>query len=62
MLVLSRKLGEAIIIGDDIQVIIVSAKKGAVQFGFNAPKNIKILREEIYSKEVENSNEDYSSK
>jgi len=47
MLVLSRKLNEKIIIGEDIEVTVISIENGSVQLGINAPKNIEILREEL---------------
>ncbi|MCQ6278696.1 carbon storage regulator CsrA [Bacillus sp. EB600] len=48
MLVLTRKNGETIKIGDDIEITIVSAKNDQVKIGINAPKNVEILRKEIY--------------
>lgn len=47
MLVISRKAGESIFIGDDIEVIIVEAQNGKVKLGINAKSNIRILRKEI---------------
>jgi carbon storage regulator CsrA len=47
MLVLSRKLDESIIIGDDIKVKIISIEKGIVKLGIDAPKNISIVRNEL---------------
>lgn len=55
MLILSRKLDESIIIGDNIEVKIVSIEKGMVKLGIEAPSDISILRSELI-KEVENSN------
>jgi carbon storage regulator len=48
MLVLTRKNGETIKIGDDIEITIVSSKNDQVKIGIKAPKNIEILRKEIY--------------
>lgn len=53
MLVLTRKLGEGIIIGDDITITVVEMKGGNVRIGIDAPKNKKIYRQEIYSRIVE---------
>ena len=47
MLVLSRKLDESIIIGDDIKVKIISIERGIVKLGIDAPKNISIVRNEL---------------
>jgi carbon storage regulator len=47
MLVLSRKAGERISIGDGIEVAVVRIHKGRVQLGFSGPPEISIRREEI---------------
>lgn len=47
MLVLSRKLEEAIWLGDNIKVKIMGIEKGAVKLGIEAPSDITILREEL---------------
>jgi carbon storage regulator len=47
MLVLSRKIGEQIIINDDIVVTVVSVKGNQVRLGFTAPMNVSICREEL---------------
>jgi carbon storage regulator len=48
MLVLTRKIGEAIQIGEDIEISVVSVKGDQVKLGINAPKNVEIHRKEIY--------------
>ncbi|WP_409252008.1 carbon storage regulator CsrA [Bacillus sp. SCS-153A] len=48
MLVLTRKTGEAIKIGNDIEVTVVSVKGDQIKLGINAPKNIEIHRKEVY--------------
>lgn len=55
MLVLSRKLEESIVIGDDIKIKIVSIEKGVVKLGIEAPKNISIVREELLE-QIKDSN------
>ncbi len=50
MLVLTRKLGEKIQIGDDISIVIMEVKGKQVKLGIEAPSNIKVHREEIYQK------------
>lgn len=47
MLVLSRKVGEKIIIGDDIIITLVSVDRGKVRIGIEADKKINIRREEL---------------
>lgn len=50
MLVLTRKLGEKIQIGDDISILIMEIKGKQVRLGIDAPPDIKVHREEIYQK------------
>jgi carbon storage regulator len=57
MLVLTRKTGEAIQIGEDIEISVVSVKGDQVKLGINAPKNIEIHRKEIYLTIQEENNE-----
>lgn len=47
MLVLSRKVGERILIGDNIAVTVVRVAQGTVRIGVEAPNNMQIVREEI---------------
>ena len=48
MLVLSRKTGEKLIINDNIEITIVETRGDSVKIGINAPKNVRIYREEIF--------------
>ncbi|WP_423408245.1 carbon storage regulator CsrA [Heyndrickxia sp. MSNUG] len=57
MLVLTRKNGETIKIGDDIEITIVSSKNDQVKIGIKAPKNIEILRKELYEQIQEENQE-----
>ena len=50
MLILTRKVGESIAIGDDIQVSVVEIKGTQVKLGIRAPKDVTVHREEIYLK------------
>lgn len=47
MLILTRKIGEAIVLNDEITVRVVEISKGIVKLGFDAPKDMLILREEL---------------
>jgi carbon storage regulator len=53
MLVLTRKNGESIKIGDEIEITIISAKNDQVKIGIKAPKEVEILRKEIYDQILE---------
>jgi carbon storage regulator len=47
MLVLTRKLGEAIRIGDNVELYVVGVSRGKVKLGFKAPRNVAVQRAEI---------------
>lgn len=49
MLVLTRKMDEAILIGEDIKITIVEIQGDKVKLGIEAPRELPVLREEIYS-------------
>lgn len=53
MLVLTRKVGESFIIGDDIEVVVLKIEGSEVKIGISAPRHVKIYRTEIYKKIVE---------
>ncbi len=48
MLILTRKIGESIIIGDDITIKVVETGKNSIRIGIDAPKEISVLRQEVY--------------
>ena len=48
MLALSRKVGESIIINNDIEIVVLDVKGEQVKIGINAPKSVPIFRKEIY--------------
>ena len=56
MLVIGRKKGESLLIGEDIEITIVKVENGTVKIAINAPKEISILRKELY-KEVTDENQ-----
>ncbi len=60
MLVLSRKLNQSIMIGDDVEVIIVSVDKDQVKLGIKAPREIAVHRSEVYQ-EIQRANESAAS-
>jgi carbon storage regulator len=47
MLVLSRKLGEKIVIGDNIVITVVKIDRNQIRIGIEAPQNVPVYREEI---------------
>lgn len=53
MLVLTRKIGEGIVIGDDVSITIVEMKGGNVRIGIDAPRDRKIYRQEVYDRIVQ---------
>ncbi|MBE2897408.1 carbon storage regulator CsrA [Pasteurellaceae bacterium TAE3-ERU1] len=48
MLILTRKVGENLLIGEDISISILSVRGNQVKIGVNAPKEVAVHREEIY--------------
>jgi carbon storage regulator len=50
MLVLTRKAGEGIIIGDNIKITVIELKGGGVRIGIDAPVEQKIYRQEVYDR------------
>lgn len=57
MLIITRKKGESLMIGDDIEIVISKIDDGSVKIGIKAPKDVQILRKELYE-EVEKENKE----
>ncbi|MFJ4456850.1 carbon storage regulator CsrA [Pseudomonas sp. NPDC089392] len=50
MLVIGREVGEIIVIGDDIRIMVVEARDGVVRFGVDAPRKVPVHRAEVYKR------------
>lgn len=50
MLILTRKIDESVIIGDDVKITVLGVKGGQVRLGIDAPKHISVHRQEIYDR------------
>ncbi len=58
MLILTRKSGESLMIGEDISVTVLGVKGNQVRIGIDAPKDISVHREEVFDKIKDKSEED----
>ena len=61
MLILTRRVGETLMIGDDVTISVLDVKGNQVRIGVNAPKEVSVHREEIYMRiQNEKSNQKVS--
>ena len=57
MLVLTRKVHQSIVIGDDVEVVVLEVRGEQVRLGIKAPKNVAVHRKEIYDQILEENKE-----
>lgn len=58
MLILTRRVGETLMVGDDVTVTVLGVKGNQVRIGVNAPKHVSVHREEIYMRIQQEKNGD----
>jgi len=61
MLILTRRVGETLVIGDDVNVTVLGVRGNQVRLGVNAPKEVAVHREEIYQRIQKENDTDNSS-
>ncbi len=61
MLILTRRVGESLMIGDDVNVTVLGIRGNQVRIGVNAPKDVAVHREEIYDRIQKEQSDDPSS-
>jgi carbon storage regulator len=61
MLILTRRVGETLMIGDNVSVTVLRVKGNQVRLGVNAPKDVSVHREEIYDRIKREQDQDQAS-
>jgi carbon storage regulator len=61
MLILTRRVGETLMIGDNVTITVLGVKGNQVRLGVNAPKDVSVHREEIYQR-IQKEHDDESGK
>ena len=62
MLILTRRVGEALMVGNDTKIVVLGVKGSQIRLGINAPKDVVVHREEIFDKIQNNDSVDIKSK
>ncbi|WP_067508822.1 carbon storage regulator CsrA [Actinoplanes sp. TFC3] len=60
MLVLTRRAGESVMIGDDVVITVLEARGDVIRIGIQAPRDVQVHREEVY-KELQDANREAAS-
>ena len=58
MLILTRRIGEAVVIGDDVKLTVLGVRGNQVRLGIDAPKDVSVHREEIYNRITQEHSDD----
>ncbi|MEY3018644.1 MAG: hypothetical protein RL336_1779 [Pseudomonadota bacterium] len=62
MLILTRRIGETLMVGDEVTVTVLGVKGNQVRLGVNAPKDVAVHREEIYQRILNEKSDDFDDK